>query len=102
MLASSTGLFVGRVGEMKKLHIRTVSGMDSYKGKPANSSVKASFGTDNPRRIIYEPSLHAYGVAFIRTEPTRVGNYEPSRSSFKLIDDNNLTGKPFPLYSKII
>ena len=32
ILASSTGLFIGRVGEMKKLHIRTVSEMDACKG----------------------------------------------------------------------
>ncbi|KAJ3503729.1 hypothetical protein NLJ89_g8306 [Agrocybe chaxingu] len=72
-LAGPTGLFIGNIKDLNKMHIRS-----------------ASFGLDNPRRIVHEPSLKAFGVAFTRIEPSRIGNYEASASSFQLLDDNTL------------
>ncbi|CAA7261433.1 unnamed protein product [Cyclocybe aegerita] len=73
VLAGATGLFIGNVKDLNKMHIRS-----------------ASFGLDNPRRIVHEPSLKALGVAFTRIEPSRIGNYEASASLFRLLDDNTL------------
>lgn len=54
---------------------------------------KIPFGLDNPRRLVHQPLLNAFGVAFLLTEPARVGGVESSTSSFKLIDDSTFEGK---------
>jgi DNA damage-binding protein 1 len=89
ILASPAGLFVGRVKQLDTMHIRSVC--------PINKIVnfclpryQVPFGLDNPRRIAHEASLKAFGVVCTRNKPTRVGDYEPSRSSFQLIDHNSL------------
>ncbi|KDR82646.1 hypothetical protein GALMADRAFT_837022 [Galerina marginata CBS 339.88] len=74
VLAGPTGLFIGSVVDLNKMHIRS-----------------AFLGLDNPRRIVHEPSLKAFGVACTRIEPARIGSYESLRSSFHLIDDNSLS-----------
>ncbi|KAF9485871.1 hypothetical protein BDN70DRAFT_870784 [Pholiota conissans] len=73
VLATPTGLSIGTVKNLNKMHIRSTF-----------------FGLDNPRKIIHEPLLKAFGVACWRIEPTRIGTFEPARSTFYLIDDNTL------------
>ncbi|KAF8158252.1 mono-functional DNA-alkylating methyl methanesulfonate N-term-domain-containing protein [Crassisporium funariophilum] len=73
ILAAPTGLHIGRARELNKMHIRS-----------------ANLGLDNPHRIIHEPSLKAFGVVCNRNEPTRIGDFEPTKSSFRLLDDNSL------------
>lgn len=51
------------------------------------------FGRDNPHHIVHEPSLKVYGIACKQNEPTRIGDYEASKSTFQLIDDSSLTGR---------
>ncbi|KAF8895272.1 CPSF A subunit region-domain-containing protein [Infundibulicybe gibba] len=66
----NTRTFGRCVRDLDKMHIRSIP-----------------FGLDNPGRVIYEPSLKVFGVAYMRTEPERVGNPESSRSCFVLLDD---------------
>lgn len=75
MLATSKGIFIGRIGDLDKMHIRTIP-----------------FGYDVPQYIVHEPSLKVYAVACKRDVPSRVGSYEPSRSTLQILDDNSLTG----------
>ncbi|KAF8635825.1 hypothetical protein AX15_000024 [Amanita polypyramis BW_CC] len=74
VLATPTGISIGRVSDLDRLHIRTIP-----------------FGLDNPRRIVYEPSTRAFGVACTETIPGRVGEVETTRSSFVLVDDLNFS-----------
>ncbi|KAF9463019.1 CPSF A subunit region-domain-containing protein [Collybia nuda] len=74
ILGTAKGLFIGRVRDLDKMHIRSVS-----------------FGLDNPRRLAYEPTLKVFGVACTRTEPSRVGDLQVSSSSFKLLDNISLS-----------
>ncbi|KAI0061660.1 hypothetical protein BV25DRAFT_1857049 [Artomyces pyxidatus] len=70
ILATTTGLVVGRVEDVDKMHIRTVP-----------------LGLDNPRRIFHDPTLRAFGVACVRNEPGRVGELEVPQNVFQLMDD---------------
>ncbi|KAK2459647.1 hypothetical protein APHAL10511_008292 [Amanita phalloides] len=70
VLATPTGVSIGRVSDLNKLHIRTIP-----------------FGFDNPRRFVYEPTTRSFGVACTETTPCRIGEAEVVRSSFILIDD---------------
>ncbi|KAG6831954.1 hypothetical protein H0H92_006555 [Tricholoma furcatifolium] len=70
ILATPTTLFIGRVGDLNKIHIRSFS-----------------LGLDNPMKISYAPQLKAFGVAVVRTEPKRVGDVQWPQSSFRLLDD---------------
>ncbi|KAJ6620776.1 CPSF A subunit region-domain-containing protein [Mycena sp. CBHHK59/15] len=73
IMANESALFVGRVRDVSKMHIRSIP-----------------LGFDAPQRIVYEPTLKVFGVACTRREPTRVGTSEPSpRSSFRLVDDTS-------------
>lgn len=50
-------------------------------------SLQFNFGLDNPYRITHHPSLHAYGVAFVKT--LNVGlESESLESSFKVLEDD--------------
>ncbi|KAG6831652.1 hypothetical protein H0H87_004602 [Tephrocybe sp. NHM501043] len=69
VLATSTALFIGRVEELDKMHIRTIS-----------------LGLDNPTKIVYERSLKAFGVGIYRTEPNRICDMNFIQSSFRLLD----------------
>jgi len=53
-----------------------------------------SFGLDNPRRIVYDPSLKVYGLSSVKVEPARVGGLEVSSSSFQLVDETTFAGMP--------
>lgn len=90
ILASPAGLFVGRVRQLDKMHIRSVCPIIIITVDFCSLRYQVPFGLNNPRRIAHEPSLKAFGVVCTRNEPTRVGDYEPSRSSFQLIDHNSL------------
>lgn len=46
------------------------------------------FGHDIPYRIAYQPSLRAYGVAFVKTVLDRREQQEDMTSSFKLLDED--------------
>ncbi|KAF5360619.1 hypothetical protein D9756_004828 [Leucocoprinus leucothites] len=72
IIAGDEGLHIGRIKDLNKLHIRSIP-----------------FGLDNPRKIAHQPLLKAFGVAFTRTEPARIGDEESISSSFKLIDDTS-------------
>ncbi|KAJ7505532.1 CPSF A subunit region-domain-containing protein [Mycena galericulata] len=78
ILANESALFIGRVRNVDKMHIRSIP-----------------LGFDAPQRIAYEPSLKVFGVACTRREPTRIGDLEPTpSSSFRLLDDttfNNMS-----------
>lgn len=74
VLGTPTGLFIGRVKDLDKMHIRSVS-----------------LGLDNPRRLVYQPNLKVFGVACTRTVPGRIGGLESSTSSFKLLDDTTFS-----------
>ncbi|KAF8908996.1 CPSF A subunit region-domain-containing protein [Gymnopilus junonius] len=74
ILASPTGLYIGSIKDLNKMHIRT-----------------AKFGLENPRRIAHAPSLKAFGVGCTRVEPGRIGTYESLTSSFHVVDDNSLS-----------
>ncbi|KAH9480543.1 DNA damage-binding protein 1a [Psilocybe cubensis] len=74
VLAAPTGLFIGCIKDLDKLHIRSFP-----------------LGLYNPRRITHESSLKAFGVACTRTVPYRLGNIEPNESSFHLYDDTTLS-----------
>jgi DNA damage-binding protein 1 len=50
-------------------------------------------GYDNPRRIAYQPTLKMYGVACLRMEAVRLGEFESITSSFKVFDDASFTRK---------
>ncbi|KAF8967077.1 CPSF A subunit region-domain-containing protein [Flammula alnicola] len=73
ILATPTGLSIGSVKNLNKMHIRS-----------------AFFGLDNPRKITYQPLLKAFGVACTRIEPARIGSFEFPTSSFHLVDDSSL------------
>ncbi|PFH53878.1 hypothetical protein AMATHDRAFT_72908 [Amanita thiersii Skay4041] len=70
ILATPTGLSIGKVGDLDKLHIRTIP-----------------FGFDNPRRIVYEPLNKVFGVGCTEVTPARIGEDEATRSSFVLLDE---------------
>ncbi|KAL0960839.1 hypothetical protein HGRIS_005855 [Hohenbuehelia grisea] len=70
MLANPTGLFIGNVNNLNKMHIRSVP-----------------LGLDVPRRILYDPTRRAFGVSCTRFEPVRVGEAEIVSSLFRLLED---------------
>ncbi|KAG6878094.1 hypothetical protein C0993_012421 [Termitomyces sp. T159_Od127] len=70
VLATPMTLFIGRVRDLDKMHIRTVP-----------------LGLDNPFRITYEPNLKVFGVGIVSNKPTRIGNFQETQSSFRLLDD---------------
>ncbi|KAF8630852.1 hypothetical protein AX17_005211 [Amanita inopinata Kibby_2008] len=74
MLATPTGISIGRVSDLDKLHIRTIP-----------------FGLDNPRRIVHEPTTKVFGIACTHTTPARMAETEVARSSFVLLDDVTYT-----------
>ncbi|KAF5382718.1 hypothetical protein D9615_002834 [Tricholomella constricta] len=70
LLATPTGLFIGRVQDLDKMHVRSID-----------------LGLDNPRRVAYEPNSRVFGVGITRIEPNRIGDPEWPKSSFRLLDD---------------
>ncbi|KAG6854676.1 hypothetical protein C0991_003324 [Blastosporella zonata] len=74
VLATPTTLFIGRVQELDKMHIRSIP-----------------LGLDNPVGIVYEPSLKVFGVGIARTEPYRIGGSHHTQYSFKLFDHITFT-----------
>ncbi|KAJ7644328.1 CPSF A subunit region-domain-containing protein [Roridomyces roridus] len=78
ILANESALFIGRVKNVDKMHIRSIP-----------------LDLDVPHRIVYAPALKVFGVACTRQEPTRVGELELGpTSSFRLLDDvtfNNIS-----------
>ncbi|KAI0304406.1 CPSF A subunit region-domain-containing protein [Multifurca ochricompacta] len=70
LLMTSSGCIIGTVQDLDKMHIRTIP-----------------LGPENPRRLEYDRSLHAFAVACVRSEPARIGENEYSTSSLKLLDD---------------
>ncbi|KAK7464711.1 hypothetical protein VKT23_005917 [Stygiomarasmius scandens] len=70
ILANSSGIFIGKVKNLDKMHIRSTS-----------------LGLDSPRKIVYDPSIRAFGVACIRTKPSRIGTDQKVTSTFRLLDD---------------
>jgi DNA damage-binding protein 1 len=92
MLATASGLVIGKVGELNKLHIRSVRARQLRVGcLPYNLQVP--LGLDNPRRIAYDEAHKVLAVAFTRSEPWRVGNPEVSRSFLRLLDCSSFSGK---------
>ncbi|PPR07110.1 hypothetical protein CVT24_010946 [Panaeolus cyanescens] len=74
LLVSSSGLNVGTIKDLNKLHIRSLP-----------------FGLDNPTRIAHSPVHKVYGVSFTYTPRTRISEFQPSTSTFKVLDDNTLS-----------
>ncbi|CAK5284353.1 unnamed protein product [Mycena citricolor] len=73
ILANESGLIIGEVKSVEQMDIQSIP-----------------FGPDVPQKIVYEPSLKAFGVAFSKTEPVRVGSEELSiTSTFRILDDVN-------------
>ncbi|KIK59844.1 hypothetical protein GYMLUDRAFT_74297 [Collybiopsis luxurians FD-317 M1] len=73
ILTNASGISIGRVRSLDKMHIRSTS-----------------LGLDNPRQIVHEPTYKVFGVTCLRTQPSRIGEDERVASSFKLVDDTNL------------
>ncbi|KAL0569702.1 hypothetical protein V5O48_012262 [Marasmius crinis-equi] len=71
VLSTDSGIHIGRVKDINKMHVRGVS-----------------LGLDIPRKIAHVPSLKVFGVATDRVEPYRVGDEEKTSGSFKLLDDS--------------
>ncbi|KAG6907853.1 hypothetical protein DXG01_007117 [Tephrocybe rancida] len=69
VLATPTALFIGRVQDLDKMHIRSIP-----------------LGLDNPSRITYEPNLKVFGVGIVRAVPNRIGDLQWTKSSFRLLD----------------
>ncbi|KAG5639200.1 hypothetical protein H0H81_005679 [Sphagnurus paluster] len=74
VLATPTGLFVGRVQDLDKMHIRSIP-----------------LGLDNPQKIAYNPTLKVFGVGFSLKEPQGIGKAELNRGTFKLLDDTSFS-----------
>ncbi|KAJ7069995.1 mono-functional DNA-alkylating methyl methanesulfonate N-term-domain-containing protein [Mycena amicta] len=75
LLANESALFIAQVRDVDSMHIRSIPS-----------------GLDVPQKIVYEPSLKVFGVAFLRSKPTRVGVQEPApQSFFRLLDDSTFT-----------
>ncbi|THH20561.1 hypothetical protein EW146_g835 [Bondarzewia mesenterica] len=72
IMATLSGLSIGSIHDLDKMHIRTMP-----------------LGLDSPRRLAYSPSLKAFGVGCVRTEPGRIGDVELASSSFKVLDDTS-------------
>ncbi|THV04459.1 hypothetical protein K435DRAFT_649225 [Dendrothele bispora CBS 962.96] len=74
LLANPSGLFIGKVKQLDKMHIRSTS-----------------LGLDSPRKIAYDPTVKAFGIVCVRTEPSRIGLDQKVTSSFRLLDDTTFT-----------
>ncbi|KAI5118862.1 hypothetical protein M0805_005306 [Coniferiporia weirii] len=74
VLSSSDDLVIGRVLELDKLHVRTIS-----------------LGMDNPVKLAYHPNAKLFGVGCIRQERTEMVDYGIARSTFKLFDASDFT-----------
>ena len=84
-----TSLLIGRVRELQKLHIRTVSCfiLPCISNSSLLVLIQIPFGLDNPVRIAHLPQLKVLGVGCQRTQPYRVAEYALESCSFKIIDD---------------
>ncbi|KAH9942902.1 CPSF A subunit region-domain-containing protein [Amylocystis lapponica] len=71
VLATPSALIIGGVRGVDKMQIRSIP-----------------MGLDSPRRITHHPTLKMFGVTSNRTTPPRVGDFEPTISSFKVLDDS--------------
>ncbi|KDQ62210.1 hypothetical protein JAAARDRAFT_121297 [Jaapia argillacea MUCL 33604] len=70
LLATTTTLVIGNVGHLDRMHIRSIGS-----------------SSDSPRRITHNPAVKMFGVAYIRTQPLRVGDSDTPVSSFRILDD---------------
>ncbi|KAJ4488025.1 CPSF A subunit region-domain-containing protein [Lentinula aciculospora] len=73
ILATNTGISIGRVKGLEKMHIRSTS-----------------LGLHTPYHIVHEPKLRVFGVGTLYTEPCGVGEEEKVTSSLRLLDDASL------------
>ncbi|KAL5524495.1 hypothetical protein ACEPAF_9635 [Sanghuangporus sanghuang] len=70
VLSTIDGLVVGRIVELDKLHIRTVS-----------------MGSENPSRLAYNPGAKLFGVGCLKQDGAVMKGISSAVSSFKLVDD---------------
>ncbi|KZT28894.1 hypothetical protein NEOLEDRAFT_1239376 [Neolentinus lepideus HHB14362 ss-1] len=70
VLATNSGLTIGDMGHLDKMHIRSFV-----------------FGLDNPYRIVHHAMSKVFAVACTRTEPRRVGDFTREWGVLKLMDD---------------
>ncbi|KAF9496184.1 hypothetical protein BDN71DRAFT_1415949 [Pleurotus eryngii] len=70
ILANPSGLVIGNVKDLNKLHVRSVP-----------------LGSDIPRKVVHDATAKAFGVICSRTPPVRIGEVEIPSGSFKLLDE---------------
>ncbi|KAF4605198.1 hypothetical protein EYR40_003981 [Pleurotus pulmonarius] len=70
ILATPSGLVIGNVKDLNKLHVRSVP-----------------LGLDIPRKVVHDPTAKVFGVLCSRTPPVRIGEAEIPTGSFKLLDE---------------
>jgi DNA damage-binding protein 1 len=89
ILAASSGLIIGKVRDVDKMHIRSVR-IIYLQFYPVDSLlVQIPFGLDIPERISHHPEFKVFAVACLRTEPVRIGDGDVLTSSLQLLDDTN-------------
>lgn len=76
VLASPTGIQIGKIDSLQKLHIRTIR-----------------LGDEAPRRITHSTKQKAYGVIFLRERLERSTGDIHRSSSFKVLDESTFAGK---------
>ncbi|KAF9267572.1 hypothetical protein L218DRAFT_895037 [Marasmius fiardii PR-910] len=70
VLGTSSGLHIGRVQNIHKMHVRGIS-----------------LGLQTPRKIVHHPVLKVFGVVVERNEPVRAGDDDRLSSKFIILDD---------------
>ncbi|EMD31691.1 hypothetical protein CERSUDRAFT_109269 [Gelatoporia subvermispora B] len=75
VLAASSGLIIGTIRGVDKMQIRSIP-----------------FGLTNPRWITYHSRLKLFGVGCNHTMPLRLGEFQGTTSSFKIVDATTFDG----------
>ncbi|KAI0078212.1 hypothetical protein K474DRAFT_1745998 [Panus rudis PR-1116 ss-1] len=69
IVATESSLIIGKVRGVAKMQVRQVP-----------------LGFENPRRIAYNPSYNAFGVACAHLQPSRIGDADAARSLLNIYD----------------
>ncbi|KAG7088601.1 hypothetical protein E1B28_012575 [Marasmius oreades] len=70
ILGTSSGIHIGRVQNIHKMHVRGIS-----------------LGFQTPRKIVHLPALKVFGVVTERNEPVGAGDDDQMSSEFLILDD---------------
>ncbi|KAH8114589.1 mono-functional DNA-alkylating methyl methanesulfonate N-term-domain-containing protein, partial [Phellopilus nigrolimitatus] len=74
VLSTPDGLVIGRILELDKLHVRTIS-----------------MGMDNPVKVSYHSVANLFGIGCVQQEPRESTDLGKTRSSFKLLNAVDFT-----------